>query len=86
MLAILVGLPLTICWGLIMGAYAFFMIWIAVPSRRLSQSITTEAGLYIQTISDAMLTPIFRSYGQMFSSIRVTLSDERINLGKQIQV
>ena len=58
-------------WGILFGVYAFSMIWIAVPMRRLMQSCIAESGLYVQTISDAIIGPVHRSMGQMFSSIRI---------------
>jgi hypothetical protein len=73
-------------WGLLFGVYTFTMIWIAVPMRRLVQTYTAEIGVYIQTISDAMIAPIHRSMGQMFSSIRISLAKENIYSTNQIQV
>ncbi|CAF0820724.1 unnamed protein product [Rotaria sp. Silwood1] len=85
-LTILIGLPLMLCWGLLFGSYTFSMIWVAVPIRRLCQSLIAESGLYVQTISDALIGPIHRSMGQIFSGIRVSLSKVDINATKQIQV
>jgi hypothetical protein len=62
------------------------MIWIAVPIRRLVQSYTAEIGAYIQTASDAVIGPIHRSMGQIFSSIRISLAKENIYSTNQIQV
>ncbi|CAF2951133.1 unnamed protein product [Rotaria sp. Silwood2] len=85
-LTILVGLPLMFFWGLLFGIYTFIMIWLAVPIRRLCQSFIAESGLYIQTISDALIAPLHRSMGQIFSGIRVSVSKLDINSTKQIQV
>ncbi|CAF0994255.1 unnamed protein product [Rotaria sordida] len=85
-LTILVGLPLMLCWGLIFGIYTFIMIWLVVPIRRLSQSFITECGFYVQTLSDAVIAPIHRSIGQMFSGIRMSLSKVDDPSTKQIQV
>ncbi len=73
-------------WGLLFGAYTFTMIWLAVPIRRLAQSSIAEFGLYIQTISDAAIGPLFRSMGQIFSNVRLSLFTENVELSKQIQV
>ncbi|CAF3330630.1 unnamed protein product [Rotaria socialis] len=86
LLAILVGLPLILCWGIIFGAYTFFMIWIVAPSRRLSQSIIAECGIHIQTVSDAVIAPLYRSFGQVFSSVRISLFNQTVEATKTIQV
>jgi hypothetical protein len=86
LLAVLVGLPLMLALGLLFGTYSFGMIWIAVPMRRLMQSLITEFGLYIQTVSDAVIGPIYRSFGFMWSNVSVTLSNQSPQATKQIQV
>jgi hypothetical protein len=73
-------------WGLAFGAYTFFMIWIAVPMRRLAQSLVTEEGILIQTISDAVIAPIYRSFGLIWSSVRVSLFNQTIHSTKSVQV
>jgi hypothetical protein len=73
-------------WGILFGSYTFAMIWIAVPMRRLMQSCIAEWGLYVQTISDAIIGPVHRSMGQMFSSIRMSISKENIEVIKPTQV
>jgi hypothetical protein len=73
-------------WGLAFGAYTFFMIWIAVPIRRLAQSLVTEEGILIQTISDAVIAPIYRSFGLIWSSVRVSLFNQTIHSTKSVQV
>jgi hypothetical protein len=73
-------------WGLTFGAYTFFMIWIAVPARRLAQSLIAEQGILIQTVSDAVIAPIYRSFGLIWSSVRVNLSSQTIHSTNQIQV
>jgi hypothetical protein len=75
-----------VCWGLLFGFYTFAMIWLAVPIRRLFQSMIAEMGAYVQTISDAMIGPLCRSSGQVFSSIRMSLFKGEIHSPKQIQV
>jgi hypothetical protein len=62
------------------------MIWFAVPVRRLMQSCIAESGLYAQTISDAIIGPVHRSMGQIFSSIRLSISKENIETIKPTQV
>ncbi|CAF2391354.1 unnamed protein product [Rotaria sp. Silwood2] len=86
LLTILIGLPLMLCWGLTFGIYTFIMIWIAVPSRRLCQSLFAECGFYTQTMSDAVIAPLFRALGQIYSNVRMTLFSQSINSTKQIQV
>jgi hypothetical protein len=86
LLTVLFGLPLLIFWGLFFGVYTFAMIWLVAPMRRLSQSTIAESGIYIQAISNAIITPLARSYGNVFSQIRVNLANEGNNQGKQIQV
>ncbi len=86
LLATLIGLPLMLCWGLIFGIYAFAMIWVAAPMRRLIQSAIGEFGVYTQTVSDAVIGPVFRSMGQIYSNIRVSLSKQNIHVTNQIQV
>ncbi|CAF1096720.1 unnamed protein product [Adineta steineri] len=86
LLTVLIGLPLMVCWGLIFGIYTFAMIWIAVPMRRLVQTWIAEIGINVQTLSDAVIAPIHRSMGQMFSSIRISLSKENIHSVRQILV
>ncbi|CAF1939816.1 unnamed protein product [Rotaria magnacalcarata] len=86
LLAVLIGLPLMLCWGIIFGAYTFFMIWIVAPSRRLSQSLIAECGIHIQTISDAVVAPLYRSFGQVFSSVRINLLNQTVETTKTIQV
>jgi hypothetical protein len=73
-------------WGLFFGVYTFVMIWIATPMRRLTQSATAEFGLYIQTASDAVIGPIFRSVGQICSNVRVSVNSQEINSIKQIKI
>ncbi len=73
-------------WGLLFGSYTFSMIWIAAPMRRLIQSGIVEVGLYVQAVSDAVIGPIHRSMGQMFSNIRLSISKENIELIKPTQV
>lgn len=75
-----------LCWGLLFGAYSFLMIWLAVPARRMCQSLIAEQGLYVQTISDAVIAPLYRSFGQMFSSIRVTLTQSQGQAVNQLTV
>ncbi|CAF1046440.1 unnamed protein product [Adineta steineri] len=67
LLTVIFGLPLMLFWGLIIGAYTFLMIWVLTPIRRLNQSMIAEAGIYVQTISDAVIAPLYRSLGQMWS-------------------
>jgi hypothetical protein len=73
-------------WGLLFGVYTFFMIWLAVPARRLIQSLIVEHGLYVQTASDAAIGPLFRSMGLVFSNIRLSLFKENVYSGKTVQV
>jgi hypothetical protein len=73
-------------WGLLFGIYTFLMIWLAVPARRLAQSCIGESGIYVQTISDAVIAPLHRSMGQIFSNIRVTLFKANVDATKQIQI
>jgi hypothetical protein len=73
-------------WGLLFGIYTFLMVWLAVPTRRLIQSVIVESGLYVQTISDAAIGPIHRSMGQIFSNIRVSFFKETVHVEKAIQV
>lgn len=86
LLTVIVGIPLMLFWGLLFGVYTFLMIWLAVPGRRLIQSCIAEAGLYVQTICDAAIGPIHRSMGQLFSNIRLFISQEKIELVRPIQV
>ncbi|CAF0965134.1 unnamed protein product [Adineta steineri] len=86
LLTIIFGLPLMLFWGLIIGAYTFLMIWVLAPIRRLNQSLIAEAGIYVQTISDAVIAPLYRSLGQMWSGIRATISTQQIQSTNQIQV
>jgi caveolin 1 len=86
LLTILVGLPLMLVWGLVFGVYTFVMVWIGTPMRRLTQSVIAEFGIYIQTISDAVIAPVYRSIGQVWSNVRVTVNSQEINSIKQIQV
>ncbi len=86
LLTILVGLPLMLVWGLVFGVYTFVMVWIGTPMRRLTQSVIAEFGIYIQTISDAVIAPIYRSVGQIWSNVRVTVNSQQINSIQQIQV
>ena len=85
-LTIFVGLPLMLIWGLIFGTYTFTMIWILTPVRRLSQSAIVESGVYIQAICDAVIAPVFRSVGQIYSSVHTTISTRQLEAVKQIQV
>lgn len=73
-------------WGLTFGVYTFLMIWMAVPMRRMAQSAIAEAGIYVQTISDAVIAPIYRSFGLMFSNIRANLSHQTIYSTQQVEV
>jgi hypothetical protein len=73
-------------WGLLIGVYTFIMIWMAAPARRLTQSVITEAGIYVQAISDAMIAPCFRSFGLVWSNVRVNYSNQTITSTKSIQV
>lgn len=73
-------------WGLTFGVYTFLMIWMAVPMRRIAQSAITEAGVYVQTLSDAIIAPIYRSFGSMFSNIRTSLAHQTIYSTKQVEV
>ena len=73
-------------WGLALGVYSFLMIWLAVPARRLAQSLVKEEGILIQTISDAVIAPIYRSLGLMWSSVRVTLFSQSIHSTNSVQV
>lgn len=73
-------------WGLSFGIYTFTMIWVAAPIRRIMQSVIVEAGIYIQTISDAALGPFFRSMGQIFSAVRVSIFNQQIEAQKTVQV
>lgn len=86
MLTIIVGIPLMLFWGLTFGFYTFGMIWVAAPMRRLAQSAITEAGIYVQTMSDAVIGPLNRSLGLIFSSIRMNLSHETIHSSKPVTV
>ncbi len=85
LLTILVGLPLMLFWGLLFGVYTFLMIWLAAPARRLMQSCLMESGLYVQTMSDAVIGPLCHSMGHLFSNIRVFSRKENIELMKPIQ-
>lgn len=85
-MTVIVGIPLMLFWGLLFGVYTFLMIWLAVPGRRIIQSCIAEAGLYIQTISDAVIGPLHRSMGQLFSNIRLFISKENIEVIKPTQV
>jgi hypothetical protein len=73
-------------WGLTFGIYTFLMIWMAVPARRLTQSLITESGIYTQTISDAVIAPLYRSFGMIWSNVRVTLFNQTINSTRQIEI
>jgi hypothetical protein len=73
-------------WGLIFGLYTFGMIWFAALMRRLCQTAINEFGIYIQTISDAIVAPLYRAHGQIFSNIHVTLFSKQVPSTKQIQV
>lgn len=74
-------------WGLTFGVYTFIMIWLAAPARRLVQSVIAEAGIYVQTISDAVVAPLFRSFGFIWSNVRLSLFNQSINATQQqIQV
>jgi len=86
LLTVIVGIPLMLFWGLTFGVYTFLMIWMAVPARRLAQSAIAEAGIYIQTASDAVIAPLFRSFGLMWSNVRVSHTNQTINSSKQVQV
>jgi hypothetical protein len=86
LLTILVGIPLMLFWGITLGSYTFFMIWIAVPMRRLAQSVITEYGILIQTATDAVCAPIFRSFGLMWSNVRLNLFNHTIHSAKQVEV
>ena len=86
LLTIVIGLPLMLFWGLLFGVYTFGMIWFVAPMRRLMQSCISEVGIYIQAISDAIIAPISRSYGNIFSRIQIKLSTEQIHAIKQLQV
>ncbi|CAF1560668.1 unnamed protein product [Rotaria magnacalcarata] len=85
-LAILVGLPLMLCWGLLFGVYTFTMIWLVAPMRRLSQSFIGEIGLYVQSTSDAIIAPLFRSMGKVYSGVHVSLAKQDLHSIKRIQV
>jgi len=86
LLTVIVGLPLMLFWGLLFGIYTFLMIWLAVPARRLTQSAIAESGIYVQTASDAVIAPIFRSLGLVWSHVRVSFSNQTINSSRQVQV
>ncbi|UJR35821.1 hypothetical protein I4U23_028568 [Adineta vaga] len=86
LLTIILGLPLMLMWGLILGTYTFLMIWIGTPARRLNQSLIAEFGIYIQTVSDAIIAPISRSMGQLWSNIHATISTRQMEAVNQIQV
>ena len=86
LLTVVIGLPLMLFWGLLFGAYTFGMIWLAAPMRRLMQSLISEVGIYIQAMSDAIIAPISRSCGNIFSRIQMKLSTEQIHSTKQLQV
>ncbi len=86
LLTILVGLPLMLFWGLTFGIYTFLMVWLVAPSRRLFQSLIAESGIYVQTISDAVIGPLYRSFGLMWSNVRINLVNQTINSTKQVQV
>lgn len=73
-------------WGLTFGIYSFIMIWLAVPARRLLQSVIAEAGIYVQAMSDAVVAPLFRSLGLIWSSVRVSLFNQSITSAQQIPV
>lgn len=72
-------------WGLTFGIYTFLMIWIAVPGRRLIQSLIAESGIYIQAICDAAIGPVHRSMGLLFSNIHIAFN-QTTNSAKTIQV
>jgi len=73
-------------WGLLFGVYTFLMIWLAVPARRLTQSIIAESGIYVQATNDAVIAPLFRAFGMMLSNIRVTYFNQPSNSTRQIDV
>ena len=75
-----------LCWGLIFGSYTFAIIWLVVPTRRLCQSAIAEAGTYVQTVSDTIIVPLCRSFGQIFSDTRITLFNQHVSSTRQIQV
>ncbi|CAF1166540.1 unnamed protein product [Didymodactylos carnosus] len=86
LLVTLIGIPLVFAWALIFAVYTFFMIYWVAPSRRLFQSLILETGIYINDICSAFIGPVFRAIGQQFSDIRVKLSNEQIQIARQIQV
>ncbi|CAF0843985.1 unnamed protein product [Adineta ricciae] len=86
LLTVLVGLPLMLFWGLAFGAYTFLMVWVFVPMRQLTRTQIAEMGVYVQAACDAIIGPTHRAMGQMFSNIRVSLSRNTIEAGKQLDV
>jgi hypothetical protein len=84
---VVIGLPLMLCWGIIFGFYSFAMIWFVAPARRLFQSLIAEAGIYTQTMSDAVIAPVFRSLGYAYSNVRVSFTSQTVNtVPKPVQV
>ena len=62
------------------------MVWVFVPMRQLTRTQIGEMGVYVQIICDAIIGPVHRAMGQMFSNIRVSLSRNTIEAGKQLNV
>lgn len=86
LLTILLAIPLMIFWGVVISVYSFFMIWLVAPARRLTQSIIAESGIYIQTLSDAIFSPLYRSAAWLFSNVRITLTHSSVDESKTINV
>lgn len=86
LLTIFLGLPLMLFWGLLFGMYSFMMIWLAAPMRRLSQSVISEMGIYIQAMCDTIIGPIFRSAALIFSSVRLSMFRTEVHSNKEIHV
>ena len=73
-------------WGLLFGVYSFMMIWLVAPMRRISQSVISEMGIYIQTMCDAVIGPVFRSASLIFSSVRLSMFRTKVHSNKEIEV
>ena len=73
-------------WGLLFGIYTFGMIWMVAPARRLMQSAIAEMGIYVQTICDAVLSPLYRSFGLGLSNMRLSLFNQTPHSPRQIEI
>ncbi|KAM4720668.1 caveolin-3 [Rhinophrynus dorsalis] len=73
LLSALIGIPLSVIWGILFALISFCHIWAVVPCVKSYlieiQCVGRTFSLCIHTFCD----PLFEAMGKVFSSIRVTL-------------